>query len=319
MRRIATSSNKVIKTDLSVTYEVDREDSWYVVTRHATKSYSIVDLDAESAAVIANQRVAIYTRPYSVLVSSGGGTMPSVRSLTNCLAKVFPRHDTGPVWRVDVDLDETDVKVSATEPADPATLFTAENARDYDETDDIVKTAAVTSAKYDGNNAVIAFSSNFGDDVICQKFNTTANAWEPIFVQPSGGVITIPDGAVVGGDRVRVISGRTKSNAIAVELVRYKIMEASYDPNEKRLSFKFVANRDIAPGETSTMFFDFLWYNTMYREWSDFRDDYPKKISRDSAESNVWQYSSIWSHGQMDRCSMIRVGYEGEMSDPFDI
>jgi hypothetical protein len=216
MFKIATSRNKVVSTDLSVTYSVEKESTWYVVKRNATKSYSIEFLDEKSAMILANRRVSMYTRPYSVIVPSDDDSMPSTRYINNCLAKVSPRLDRGPVWKVNVQVDEVDYKVSSSEPADPAALFTFENARDYDEEDDVEKTVTIESATSDGSTATISYDSNFGDDVICQRYNESTGSWQQIFVQAAEGKIVIPNGTVADGDRVRVISGDTKSDPVVV-------------------------------------------------------------------------------------------------------
>lgn len=154
MDGIISRRNLVVNSDLNVTYDIEaqmytKEDgetkgTWYRVTRRATKSYTAVNLTYAGAKKAEVEAVAAYTRAYSVLgVRAASADRPEVLSVPQLTSSVTVRQ-VGPAWELDVDIDETDVKSSATLPADPAALFAAENARYYGE----IAPSASESGKY---------------------------------------------------------------------------------------------------------------------------------------------------------------------------
>ena len=140
------------------TYEVwtTYDKMYYRVFRYATKSYSYVGMDETTAKACLNAKVSQYTRGYSRVVevdvpdssssnliggsgesqSEGEGhTHTELRNETTreCRSDIVAQHVDGHMWQVIINVNEEDEKYSYTLPANPASMFTAENQRNYDE------------------------------------------------------------------------------------------------------------------------------------------------------------------------------------------
>lgn len=218
MDGIVSKRNLVVNSDLNVTYDIEaqtytKEDgetkgTWYRVTRHATKSYTAVNLTYAGAKKAEAEAVAAYTRAYSVLgARAANADRPEELSVPQLTSSVNVRQ-VGPAWELDVDIDETDVKSSATLPADPATLFATENARYYGE---IVPSAsesgeyiAITGAElghftaadsglaHDVYDVRLLIDTNIGwdkhsDFLIQIKSSATATTWTNMAALKGGG------------------------------------------------------------------------------------------------------------------------------------
>ena len=115
---------------------------FYRVTRYATKSYSYVGMDEATALCCQNAKVSQYTRPYSRVTqverkrhqwSSEMETVLSTDYTYECRSDIAAQHTDGCMWQVDINVNEEDEKFSYTLPADPSSLFTSENQRNYDQ------------------------------------------------------------------------------------------------------------------------------------------------------------------------------------------
>ena len=133
----ATKDNRVVTTALTVTYETERHyetladgtlQYWWMVTRKASKDYRFINMTEKAVILAAAAKVEMYTRQTRKCISR---TLDKVcPSLTTSVQPEF--NDCGS-WDLVINVSETDSTHSATLPADPAALFTDENARDYDE------------------------------------------------------------------------------------------------------------------------------------------------------------------------------------------
>lgn len=183
-----SDANKSTSTALCVRYFVEYVDySYYRVTRTATKAYSYVGMTKSAADSCAASKRALYTRNHIILdtvntvpVGSTGRKMPGALAVYGCAAEISLNSYRGDTWNVDISVNETDIRCSATAPNDPASLFTSENARDYDEPSGPIE---ITSATLGQNGRIdIAFTSRIEAAdldlyVIHYKASPTAALW----------------------------------------------------------------------------------------------------------------------------------------------
>jgi hypothetical protein len=121
------------------------------VTRRATKSYKFVGMTEAAAKACADIKKRQYTR-----VTYTDGT-PAVE----CVADIdVVRTDESDSWEVDINVNETDSKLTSVCVGDPATLFETCADRDYDEGDPTTFAAkpleflfALRTAKKNANNS----------------------------------------------------------------------------------------------------------------------------------------------------------------------
>ena len=155
--------NKVTETALKVQYAVEPDryeytgwvedperdvSSWvtydrpyYRVTRYATKSYSYVGMDEATAISCQNAKVSQYTRSFSrgtqvevpdLDLPDHTRTVLSTETTRECRSDIAAQHVDGHMWNVVINVNENDEKFSYTLPANPASMFTSENQRNYD-------------------------------------------------------------------------------------------------------------------------------------------------------------------------------------------
>lgn len=145
-----TAANRVITTEKVVTYSRSKiYGSWkwgdaivYTLNeaweyhRFCSKTYSYVGLTKAAAVSCATAMVAYYTRATKVsYFSDSGNTAGSFLVQdggTVCMADVSPRMTAGGMWQVDISVREDDARIRR-ESVSPDSLFTTENAREYDE------------------------------------------------------------------------------------------------------------------------------------------------------------------------------------------
>lgn len=146
------AANRVIDTDLTITYEKRKtygdwvhtvlagEDHYYEayeITRYAKKSYRYVGMDHATALACAAAMVTKYTRDQKDSVWGLGGDgdefdEPTTKSQI-VMAEVTPTHNDGGMWSVVVNVNETDTRMRRQVVGSVSSLFFAENNRDYDE------------------------------------------------------------------------------------------------------------------------------------------------------------------------------------------
>lgn len=125
----------VVNSELSVDYDFERApgDGAWICRRNAGKSYSFVCLTEAEAKAIKSSRDAMYKRRYSRLIGNSNTMvmmMPTIVAL---------RNDRGPLFRVDIEVNETDELIAADpayydQPPTPKEAFgTIEASRSYDE------------------------------------------------------------------------------------------------------------------------------------------------------------------------------------------
>lgn len=149
MRTTATAENRVVDTNLTKTYaRRPIYGTWTHVTlnitttytkaweysRVATKSYRYVGLTKEAAESIAADYVDYYTRATKVSEWDGeDGVFEYVSGGAVPMATVVPQHEDGGMWSVAISVNEQDTRISLSANEDFATLFAAEELRQYDD------------------------------------------------------------------------------------------------------------------------------------------------------------------------------------------
>ena len=143
------SANRVVTEDKVVTYSINRiQGEWthiisavqqyiyYTVFeyhRYCTKTYSYVGMDLTTARDCAAAMVTKYTRNFENSDwDEDTGTFNDVYGGSMCMADIAIQQTAGPMYSVVVSVREEDTKVRTTITS-PASLFSAENSRDYDE------------------------------------------------------------------------------------------------------------------------------------------------------------------------------------------
>lgn len=129
-----TDTNKYTSDELAIRYDTtvekatvdEQEVTYYTVTRTATKRYEYRGLTLSAATSGAATKLAMYTRRYSSVLNR------ATVSLMKCTSDIAAVHESGNAWKVQISVNETDVKITTTEPTSPAALFASENARNYD-------------------------------------------------------------------------------------------------------------------------------------------------------------------------------------------
>jgi len=144
------SRNRVIDTGLTITYNKRRiygdwvhtvgagQDHYYQaweMTRYAKKSYRYVGMDYATAQLCAAAMATKYTRTEKDSVWDLNDDAEFAESATGSdilMADIVIQHNDGCMYSVSVSVNETDTRMRRTPPVTVASLFSAENSRDYD-------------------------------------------------------------------------------------------------------------------------------------------------------------------------------------------
>ena len=150
------AANRVIDQGLVKTYSRQRvyQDYTYVygvaelITIHsvweyhrrATKSYRYVGMDRDTANACAEAMVAKYTRTTKVSDWNGSGELAGTFSEIDGgnipMAEIAVVHVAGCMYEVHVTVNEDDMRLRVEIVSNPKTLYSTENARDYDTADE---------------------------------------------------------------------------------------------------------------------------------------------------------------------------------------
>ena len=125
----------VVNSELSVDYDFERApgDGAWICRRNAGKSYSFVSLSEAEAKAIKSSRDAMYKRRYSRIIENQNTMVMMMPTI------VAMRNDRGPLFRVDIEVSETDELIVVDrayydQPPTPKEAFgTIESSRSYDE------------------------------------------------------------------------------------------------------------------------------------------------------------------------------------------
>lgn len=146
-----SSANRVVLNDKVVTYSQQRiYGEWSYINgvsqiitlhsaweyhRYCSKTYMYVGMDISTANLCAQAMITKYTRNYSVSQwnSSGDykGQFTDISGGTVCMADICVQQREGHMYDVIINVREDDSR-QKTYSTSPQSLFTAENARDYD-------------------------------------------------------------------------------------------------------------------------------------------------------------------------------------------
>lgn len=124
----------------------------YRITRYASKQYSYIGLDAESAQRGAAEKVAQYTRFIRAYELSGGNVVWRPAGYL-CQSQIAATRDDGGLYAVDIQVNDVDEVLSLSEMSDYSKAFTW-IACDYDEAD---MTLVITKIERDGQRPTIYY------------------------------------------------------------------------------------------------------------------------------------------------------------------
>lgn len=223
LHKTYSDANKYVSQKLSIRYSVDPDDSgkYYRVTRLAAMKYKYFGMDEDTANQCAMAKVAQYMRDYSRLKAVEGQDIPSVVKVRECKTDIQAVRAEADNWSVEISVNETDVKASATAPQDPASLFSEENARNYDGGNygDALRIAsAVRSPSPSKDVVTVTYSSDIRDfdyeRIVCQAKDSESGSWHSVTVDSSSlGSITFTSSTAMV---VRLLYGSIESAAITI-------------------------------------------------------------------------------------------------------
>lgn len=215
LRHTFDNTNKVTNTGLSVTYTQHFNGNYWEITRYAKKSYSFVGMDKSTAYQCAASKRTQYTRGFRRLDSSTideDHPLPSTVYAYECPTDIAPHHGDGDVWSVQIEVNEQDVVASATMAADPASLFAAENGRNYDE-DAGSSVLSLDSAERTGTTLSVKYSCGIPDytseGIIVEIKTSESGSW--LFNGVIGHIGQVPG---TGDLFVRLSYGTVQSNVV---------------------------------------------------------------------------------------------------------
>lgn len=229
LKTVYDNSNKVTDIGLSVTYRqkfletIETTPSgggspvstpYWEVTRIAKKSYKFVGMDQATAFQCASVKRSQYTRTFTQVRATD--TEITTDYSIECPSDIAPRHVDGDVWEVAIEVNEMDTTYSIGPAADPASLFSQANARNYDE-DAGSSTLTLDSVTRSGTSLAFTYTqaiSGFdADALICQyKTDESLTTWTTAqrVASTAASPVTVPDQAVF----VRLRYGSFESNVM---------------------------------------------------------------------------------------------------------
>ena len=224
LHKTYSDANKYVSNKLSIRYSVDPDDSgkYYRVTRVATMKYKYFGMDEDTANQCAMAKVAQYMRDYSRLKAVAGQDVPSVVKVRECKTDIQAVRAEADNWSVEISVNETDVKASATAPLDPASLFSDENARNYDGGNygDALRIVAAERPPSPNEDAVfVTYSSDIREfdyeRVVCQAKDSESGSWYSVAVDSRSSDMIIFTNATA--KVVRLLYGSIESSAMTIK------------------------------------------------------------------------------------------------------
>ena len=221
LKHVYDNSNKVTDTGLCVSYRQDFTGEYWEITRTAKKQYQFIGMDKDTAYECAAAKRTQYTRAFSRLATQNG--VVSRVYVYACPSDIAPQHRDGDVWSVSISVNEMDVAYSSERVSDPATLFTAENARNYDE-DAGLSVLVVTSATRSDDVATVQYETEIASFdpsrlLLQYKNSESATTWASVPCEESGTgeVEASPVPTGLGDLFVRLVYGNIESNTVVME------------------------------------------------------------------------------------------------------
>ena len=134
------ASNRVVEQGKVITYSkkgVKGRSIWwnkgYEYHRYCSLTYRYVGMDYSTAVSCANAMIAKYTRNYTEATWDDDSYIyHNDNKGTKCMADIGIQKREGCMYEVTVAVREDDSKMNYSGAADVASLFSSENARDYD-------------------------------------------------------------------------------------------------------------------------------------------------------------------------------------------
>lgn len=169
-------ANKQTSTGLCVRYSCEEDSTysgWFVYTRYASKTYSYVGMDYDTAKACAAAKRTQYLRRHNrVTIEATGGVAVSVcakdTQVYEALCTISMVHGEGDSWDVEIQVNETESRASQSASTSPESLFSSENGWDYDEGAAAASEIAITEA-----------SATAGGTTITTKVTSTRTDFTP--------------------------------------------------------------------------------------------------------------------------------------------
>lgn len=176
-------ANKKTTIGLCVRYSCEEDSTysgWYVFTRYASKTYSYVGMDYDTAKACAAAKRTQYLRQHNratieatTTTSADGET--TVSSISTKDTKVYEAlctismvHGEGDSWDVEIQVNETETRASQSASTSPDSLFSSENGWEYDE-----------GAAAESEISITEASATSGGTTITTKITSTRTDFTP--------------------------------------------------------------------------------------------------------------------------------------------
>lgn len=171
-------ANKQTSTGLCVRYACEEDSTysgWFIYTRYASKTYSYVGMDYDTAKACAAAKRAQYLRRHNrvtIDATMAGAAAFSIfakdTQVYEALCTISMVHGEGDSWNVEIQVNETESRASNSASASPESLFSSENGWDYDEGAAAASEIAITEA-----------SATAGGTTITTKVTSTRTDFTP--------------------------------------------------------------------------------------------------------------------------------------------
>lgn len=171
-------ANKQTSTGLCVRYSCEEDSTysgWFVFTRYASKTYSYVGMDYDTAKACAAAKRTQYLRRHNrvtIEATTAGAAAVSIfakdTQVYEALCTISMVHGEGDSWDVEIQVNETESRASPSASTSPESLFSSENGWDYDEGAAAASEIAITEA-----------SATSGGTTITTKITSTRTDFTP--------------------------------------------------------------------------------------------------------------------------------------------
>ena len=176
-------ANKQTSTGLCVRYSCEEDSEaagWYIFTRYASKTYSYVGMDYDTAKACAAAKRTQYLRRHNratiettTSTSADGDASVSTTGAKDtqvyeALCTISMVHGEGDSWDVEIQVNETETRASQSASTSPESLFSSENGWDYDEGSAAASEITITEA-----------SATSGGTTITTKVTSTRTDFTP--------------------------------------------------------------------------------------------------------------------------------------------
>ena len=228
--------NKDTQTGLCICYSTSEENGLFVVTRYASKTYSYVGMTFAAANKCAAAKRAQYLRKHnvaSVVVNTDSEASETSYKIRNSevyesLCSISVVHGDGDSWDVEIQVNEEESRGTDSSSTSPESLFSAENAWDYDEGESSSSETAykITAASGTSGETSITTTIETNDEsfspggaILAVAAGTSSDTYTRKSSSKSGSVWTVVWGGTLAltaeETSVKVVYGAAASNTMS--------------------------------------------------------------------------------------------------------